>query len=192
MVEGIIPTARLSLSSRRLSSADNATPTLHSSAAPSSGSELKVPTLKINLASIKANSKSDVFMGESSGNQDEAEVSIPKVTIPKVSAAKSSTPKSLASKSSVPKVSTPANSTSKSSALKISDPESWVQDYLASDDPIKKFIAAVFNFHDHSGDFVAEPFHQLPSRKEYPEYYDIITQPIDLLTIQRNTEVCGW
>ncbi len=184
-----IPTSRLSLSSRRHSGADSATPTLHSSTAPSSGSGPKVPTLKINLASIKADSKSEITTGEIRGSQEEAEVSVPKITIPKASASRGSTPKSSASKSSIRKGSTPTSSASKSSAAKIPDPEAWVQEYLASDDPVKKFMAAVFNFHDHSGDLVAEPFHQLPSREEYPEYYRVITQPIDLLIIQRNTEV---
>ena len=65
----------------------------------------------------------------------------------------------------------------------------WVGEYLSSDDPIKKYAAAVFSHCDSLGDCVAEPFHLLPSREQYPDYYRIITQPVDLYTIQRNVEV---
>jgi len=67
----------------------------------------------------------------------------------------------------------------------------WVHEYLASDDPIRKYTAAVFSYCDSSGECVAEPFHLLPSREQYPDYYRIITQPMDLWTIQRNVEGRG-
>ena len=60
---------------------------------------------------------------------------------------------------------------------------------MGSDDPLRVYFALVYNFHDSSGDFVAEVFHALPSRKEYPEYYRIITEPIDLNIIKKNVDV---
>ena len=84
----------------------------------------------------------------------------------------------------------PAASTSK-----LTCSETWIHDYLASNDPMKMIIAAIHNYHDPvTEDFIAEPFHQLPSRSQYPEYYRVIVQPIDLLTIRNNVEVhlrCG-
>ena len=65
-----------------------------------------------------------------------------------------------------------------------------MEEYAASEDPVKMFLAAVCGYHDPaSGDSVAEPFMQLPSRTLYPEYYKVITQPIDINTIIKNTEV---
>ena len=67
-----------------------------------------------------------------------------------------------------------------------------VQEFSCSDDPVKIFLAAVFNYHDPgSREYVAEPFVHLPPRALYPEYYKVITQPIDLTTICKNTEVRG-
>lgn len=67
-----------------------------------------------------------------------------------------------------------------------------VQEYSCSDDPVKLFLAAVYNYHDPgSREYVAEPFIHLPPRALYPEYYKVITQPIDLTTMCKNTEVRG-
>ena len=71
--------------------------------------------------------------------------------------------------------------------------QAWIQEYLTSNDPIKMFLAAVYDYHDAlSGEFIAEPFHQLPSKTQYPNYYKVITQPMDLATIHRNVEVMSY
>lgn len=77
------------------------------------------------------------------------------------------------------------------SISKLTDTPAWISDYVVSNDPVRMFIAAVYNYHEPAtGDFTAEPFHQLPSRTQYPEYYRVILQPIDLLSMHNNAEVC--
>ncbi len=49
--------------------------------------------------------------------------------------------------------------------VKLTRSKAWLEEYLVSEDPIKIFLAAVYNYHDPSGEFVAEPFHELPSQK---------------------------
>lgn len=72
----------------------------------------------------------------------------------------------------------------------ITRPQAFVEEYAASDDPVKKFLSAVYSHRDPVlGEDVVEPFMQLPSRTLYPEYYKVITQPIDLSTIHKNVEV---
>lgn len=76
------------------------------------------------------------------------------------------------------------------SSSKTTRSHAWIQDFLSSNDPVKMYLAAVYNYHDPAtGDFTAEPFLQLPSRTQYPDYYRVIVQPMDLLTIRSNTEV---
>ena len=75
---------------------------------------------------------------------------------------------------------------------KVTRSQAWIQEYLESDDPLKIYLATIYDYHDNNtGEYVAEPFLQLPSRTLYPEYYKIITQPMDLATIRKNTEVKG-
>lgn len=75
---------------------------------------------------------------------------------------------------------------------KVTRSQAWIQEYLESDDPIKVYLAAVYDYHDPSSEEnVAGAFLQLPSRVLYPEYYKVITQPIDLSIIRKNTEVRG-
>ena len=75
---------------------------------------------------------------------------------------------------------------------KASQRQGWVQDYAGSGDPVKICIGSVYEHRDIlTGDSLSEPFHSLPSRSEYPEYYRVITQPIDLKTICKNAEVSG-
>ena len=76
------------------------------------------------------------------------------------------------------------------SGVKVAPSQPWLDDYLNSNDPIKMFLAAVYDYHDPvTGDYTSEPFHLLPSRAKYPEYYRVIVQPMDLLTVHKNTEV---
>ena len=73
--------------------------------------------------------------------------------------------------------------------LKVTRSRAWVEEYASSDDPVKIFMASVYDHHDVSGTYVAEIFHELPSRQDYPEYYRVITEPLDLNMIKKNTEV---
>ena len=75
---------------------------------------------------------------------------------------------------------------------KVTRSQAWIQEYLESGDPIKIYLASIYDYHDSStGEYVAEPFLQLPSRSMYPEYYKVILQPMDLATMRRNVEVKG-
>ena len=69
-----------------------------------------------------------------------------------------------------PKASTKAASFSSSSGkltiqVKLTRSKAWLEEYAASEDPIKMFLAAVYDHHDPMGELVAEPFHELPSPK---------------------------
>ena len=91
---------------------------------------------------------------------------------------------------------------------KLTRSKAWLQDYLTSSDPLKMFLASVYEHTDSTGVCVAEVFHELPSAKvcqfllfhrlnrfsilvlqDYPEYYEVITEPIDLNIIKKNLEV---
>ena len=73
---------------------------------------------------------------------------------------------------------------------KVTRSQAWIREYLEGEDPIKMYLAAVFDYHDTvTGDYVAEPFLLLPSPSLYPDYYKVITQPMDLATIRKNVEV---
>lgn len=91
---------------------------------------------------------------------------------------------------------------------KLTRSKAWLQDYLTSTDPLKMFLAAVYEHTDSTGVCVAEVFHELPSAKvwwfllfhwlnrfsilvlqDYPEYYEVITEPIDLNIMKKNLEV---
>ena len=73
--------------------------------------------------------------------------------------------------------------------LKVTRSRAWIGEYAISDDPVKIFMASVYDHHDASGSYLAEIFHELPSRQDYPEYYRVITEPLDLNMIKKNTEV---
>jgi hypothetical protein len=73
--------------------------------------------------------------------------------------------------------------------LKVTRSRAWVEEYASSDDPVKIFMASIYDYHDGTGSYVAEVFHELPSRQDYPEYYRVITEPLDLNIIKKNTEV---
>ena len=87
-------------------------------------------------------------------------------------------------------VTTKGAGTTSSGRSKASRQQPWIQEYLTSEDPIKIYLAAVCSYMEPgSGEHVAEPFLQLPSRTLYPEYYRVITQPMDLSTMHKNVEV---
>ncbi|KAF4079056.1 hypothetical protein AMELA_G00188770 [Ameiurus melas] len=65
---------------------------------------------------------------------------------------------------------------------------------LATSDPIFQLYQAVRGGRNTQGQLVAEPFLQLPSRREYPDYYNQIKYPISLQQIRekmRNGEYEG-
>ena len=74
--------------------------------------------------------------------------------------------------------------------LKVTRSRAWVEEWANSNNPVKLFMSAVYDHHDSSGAYVAEIFHELPSRQDYPDYYRVITEPLDLNMIKKNTEVC--
>lgn len=48
-------------------------------------------------------------------------------------------------------------------------------------------------FQDNTGRLLRQIFMYLPSKKDYPDYYKVITDPIDLSTIEakiKNNKVC--
>ena len=49
--------------------------------------------------------------------------------------------------------------------IKSTRSKAWLDEYLTSDDPIKLYLASVYTYHDSSGEYVAQPFLELPSRK---------------------------
>ena len=126
---------------------------------------------------------------------------IPKVQLPSLQSPRpltrsqrmsSSSESSISTNKSTPTTSKPppakTSSAGKTSA-KGTRSRAWIDEYLGSDDPFKIYLAQVYGHHDSSGDYVAESFHSLPSRKEYPEYYRIISEPIDLGTIKKKVDV---
>lgn len=53
---------------------------------------------------------------------------------------------------------------------------------------MKKLIEVVMQYEDSDGRVLSEPFWKLPSRKELPDYYEIIKKPVDIEKIQRRIE----
>merc|ERR1712130_72309 len=53
---------------------------------------------------------------------------------------------------------------------------------------MKKLIDAVMQYEDQDGRILSEPFYKLPSRKELPDYYEIIRKPVDIAKIQQRIE----
>merc|ERR1712045_251705 len=53
---------------------------------------------------------------------------------------------------------------------------------------MKKLIDAVMQYEDQDGRILSEPFYKLPSRKELPDYYEIIRKPVDIAKIQKRIE----
>merc|ERR1712112_222178 len=49
-------------------------------------------------------------------------------------------------------------------------------------------IEVVMQYEDTDGRILSEPFYKLPSRKELPDYYEIIRKPVDIAKIQQRIE----
>ena len=79
-------------------------------------------------------------------------------TPPVSSACKSSSTKPLPS-------SAPTSSKRLSNAGKTTRSKAWLDEYLSSDDPIKIYFADIFSYHDSNGDYISQPFIDLPSAK---------------------------
>jgi len=50
----------------------------------------------------------------------------------------------------------------------------------------KQLYKCLFNYCDEDGKYPIELFMEKPSKKDYPDYYDIIKEPIDMKTIDAN------
>ena len=59
------------------------------------------------------------------------------------------------------------------------------EDDMESDDPLWMLYSHVRYFQTPSGVYLAEPFLRLPSKRELPDYYDSIVEPISLNMIRR-------
>merc|ERR1711902_75826 len=53
---------------------------------------------------------------------------------------------------------------------------------------MKKLIDAVVGYEDSDGGILSEPFYKLPSRKELPDYYEVIRKPVDIAKIQKRID----
>merc|ERR1712127_762515 len=53
---------------------------------------------------------------------------------------------------------------------------------------MKKLIEVVMAYEDSDGRVLSEPFWKLPSKKELPDYYEIIRRPVDIAKIQQRIE----
>merc|ERR1739844_859790 len=53
---------------------------------------------------------------------------------------------------------------------------------------MKKLIDAVGGYEDSDGRILSEPFYKLPSRKELPDYYEVIRKPVDIAKIQKRID----
>jgi len=53
---------------------------------------------------------------------------------------------------------------------------------------MKKLIDAVVGYEDSDGRILSEPFYKLPSRKELPDYYEVIRKPVDIAKIQKRID----
>merc|ERR1712037_218163 len=53
---------------------------------------------------------------------------------------------------------------------------------------MKKLIEVVMQYGDSDGRVLSEPFYKLPSRKELPDYYEIIKKPVDIAKMQQRID----
>merc|ERR1712227_864871 len=53
---------------------------------------------------------------------------------------------------------------------------------------MKKLIDVVMQDEDSDGRVLSEPFYKLPSRKELPDYYEIIRRPVDIAKLQKRID----
>lgn len=75
-----------------------------------------------------------------------------------------SLPEKVSKASSAPSA---TSSLSKKPAVKTTRSKAWLDEYASSNDPIKIFFADVYSYHDNTGEYIAQPFIDLPSRKVY-------------------------
>merc|ERR1712008_534871 len=48
---------------------------------------------------------------------------------------------------------------------------------------MRKLIEIVIQYEDQDGRILSDPFMKLPSRKELPDYYEVIRKPVDITKI---------
>merc|ERR1712106_927604 len=53
---------------------------------------------------------------------------------------------------------------------------------------MKKLLEVVMQYEDSDGRILSEPFYKLPSRKELPDYYEVIRKPVDIAKIVQRIE----
>merc|ERR1712154_550020 len=53
---------------------------------------------------------------------------------------------------------------------------------------MKRLMEVVMQYEDTDGRILSEPFVKLPSRKELPDYYEIIRKPVDIAKIQKRID----
>merc|ERR1711983_565380 len=53
---------------------------------------------------------------------------------------------------------------------------------------MKKLVDVVVGYEDSDGRILSEPFYKLPSRKELPDYYEVIRKPVDIAKIQQRID----
>merc|ERR1712060_138071 len=53
---------------------------------------------------------------------------------------------------------------------------------------MKKLLEVVMQYEDSDGRVLSEPFYKLPSRKELPDYYEVIRKPVDIAKIQQRID----
>merc|ERR1712154_471781 len=53
---------------------------------------------------------------------------------------------------------------------------------------MKRLMEVVMQYEDSDGRILSEPFYKLPSRKELPDYYEVIRKPVDIAKIQKRID----
>lgn len=53
---------------------------------------------------------------------------------------------------------------------------------------MKKLLEVVMQYEDSDGRILSEPFYKLPSKKELPDYYEVIRKPVDIAKIQQRVD----
>ena len=53
---------------------------------------------------------------------------------------------------------------------------------------MKKLIEVVNQYQDADGRILSQPFYQLPTKEELPDYYGIIKRPVDIAKIETRIE----
>ena len=53
---------------------------------------------------------------------------------------------------------------------------------------MSKLMEVVIKYEDQDGRILSDPFLKLPSKKELPDYYEIIKKPVDIRKIQSKIE----